>query len=772
MSERESRYKQAVERGHSAAWEQDWERAASFYRQALDEKPSDPRALNNLALALFEMKAYPEALKQYLRAVELSPGDPVPMVKAATLYDLLKKPMVGSKVATQAAELYLKSGNVEKAIENWSRAVVMNPENMVAHSRLALVYERLKRIPQAVREYLHIASLMQHAGERDKAVQVVHRALKLSPNHDEAGQALAMLRDGISLPKPARPQGGTGPIEDSTTVLVDSPTEIKNQGDTPVAEALQRALSDLAALFFEQSSEEMVEEPAHTGSLRSIVDGTGPLYARNVDKTQLMLHLGQAVEYLTSGDQNRAAVELERVIEIGLHHPAAYYQLGVLRLENDRTESAIRHLKRAVSHKDLALGSRLLLADAYQKRDQINEAIIEYMQALKLADSEVVPAQHSDGLRQLYEPLIEARAQESGDGGNAEICATIRDMLNRPNWRQYLKNVRQELLPSDEGPPSPLAEVLTEASSSKVVVSMGSVRQLVREGKRQAAFEEAFFALEQAPTYLPLHIVIVDLLLASDKIQVAIDKLKVIARLYNVRGETARAVDMLQRVVDLSPMDIEARTSLIDTLVSRGQVEETIQGYINLAEVYYSMAEMTEARKTYSRALRFVEQSGLGESWRVRILHLIADIDVQSLNWRQGLIIYEKILAVRPDDFEASRRLVDLNLRLGERKQALDGLQAFIRILNADDRSEDALSFLEKLVSDWPQQAMIREMLADQCLVLNRVEDAVEQLDKAREILLDAGNKQGAIRMIKEIIELNPENVDEYRQLLARIQMN
>jgi tetratricopeptide (TPR) repeat protein len=412
------------------------------------------------------------------------------------------------------------------------------------------------------------------------------------------------------------------------------------------------------------------------------------------------------------------------------------------------------------------------MADAFLKRDLLDESVIEYLQALKLADSAVVPPQHADGLRQLYEPLIEAKVHEPRHDGNAEICSTISELVDRPNWRQYLKNVRQELLQGDEGPPSPLIEVLTEASSSQVVVSMGNVQRLAREGRREAAFEEALFALQEAPTYIPLHIAIADILLSMDKISAAIEKLKVIARLYDVRGESERAIDMFQRVVGLSPMDIEARKSLIDTLVSRGKVEESIQGYINLAEVYYSMAELAQARKTYTRALRFVEQSSLGESWRIQILHRIADIDVQSLNWRQGLIIYERILAIRSDDLDANQRLIDLNLRLGERKQALDSIQALIQTLNAENRSEDALGFLEKIVNQWPQQAMIRKMLADQCLVLNRVGDAIDQLNEAREILFDSGNKEGAINLLKEIIDLNPDNVNEFKQLLERIQMN
>ena len=223
MTEREKRYRDAINQGHSAAWDQDWERAAVFYRQALGEKQDEPNALTSLALALFKLQAYDEALQYYIRAYKLAPQDPVPLEKAATLYEILGKPTVGADVAVRAAELYLKSGDVEKAIENWSRALGMNSEHLGAHSRLAIVYERMQRVPQAVREYIHIASLMQYAGERDKAVQAVNRALKISPTHGEAQQALAMLRDNIQIPKPAKPKGGTGPLQQSTDQTAAAP---------------------------------------------------------------------------------------------------------------------------------------------------------------------------------------------------------------------------------------------------------------------------------------------------------------------------------------------------------------------------------------------------------------------------------------------------------------------------------------------------------------------------------------------------------------------
>lgn len=771
MTGRENRYHEAINAGHSAAWEQNWDRAAEYYKQALDEKPEDPKALSSLALALFEIRAYQEALEYYLRVAQKTPQDPVPLEKIAILYNTFKKPELGSKIAVKAAEIYLTNGDVNKAIENWGRATEMNPENVGAYSRLAIVNERMKRIPQAVSAYLQIASIMQHTGQIDKAIQVVNRALMLAPEDNEVSQALETLREGKMLPKVRKLKSETVPMTGFTPSLLEGPEKKPVKEKTPIEEAEQKALAELAELFFEQTSEEEERDKAKIGGLKQIVDGTGPLFPRDVDKVKLRLYLGQVVEFLSHGDKNQAAEDLKKLIEMGLHHPAAYYHLGVIRFENDRLESAIRYLRRSVNHKDYALASRLLIAEALRQRGLVNEAAVESLEALKIADVELVAEEKMDALRQLYDPLIEAHAQKSNKEASEKLCDSVAGMLLQPSWRQKLQKVRNELF--EEGDHlTPIAEVLTEVSSSQVVVAMSTIRQFVREGRRHAAFEEALFALQEAPTYLPLHITIGDILLTGNQTDAAIEKFKVVARSYTVRGEAGRAVDMLRRVVDLAPLDLAARQSLIDQLVFGGQNEEAIQEYFKMADVYYSLAELADARKTYTKGLRFVEQAGLGEKWRVKILQKIADIDVQSLNWRQGLTIFEKICSIVPEDLEANRKRIDLNLRLGDRKEALNAIDDFLRVLKKDNRPDDAVEFLEKLCSDWPQEAMIKSLLAERYQDLGRTQDAIDQYDDARAILFDRGNKEGSVAMLKRIIALGPDNIDEYQQLLQNLESN
>ena len=70
MPGREDVFQKAMSEGHSAAWDQQWEKAAAAYRKALEEMPAQPKALTSLGLALFQLQNYPDSLRAYQQAAE------------------------------------------------------------------------------------------------------------------------------------------------------------------------------------------------------------------------------------------------------------------------------------------------------------------------------------------------------------------------------------------------------------------------------------------------------------------------------------------------------------------------------------------------------------------------------------------------------------------------------------------------------------------------------------------------------------------------------
>ena len=768
MSSTEEAYQKALNEGHSAAWDQDWGKAATCYRRAVKESPDHPKALNSLGLALYQLGELEEALAVYQHVARVAPGDALALEKVAQLSERLGDIKAAVDASMRAAEGFLQQQEIEKAIENWSRVTALQPEQALAHGRLATAHERLGHAQQSVTEYLAVASLLQRAGTLDKAREIVNKAAALMPDSREARQAQSLLKTGQLLPVPVRARGGTAPLRMAQVRQLQHPKGDSSPQLDPVAEASHKALTKLAEILFDYGADSAPGPEKH--GIAAILKGTAQLSMQRAEQTKVVMHLGQAIDAQSKGQDAAAADELERALDAGFDHPALHFSLGALRLKGERQESAIRHLSRAVKHRDYGLGARMLLGDLLFKKGLHKDASLEYIDALKLADASTVPEAQADEIREAYEPFIEAQQGQQDPNACRQLCDNVRGLLMRADWRDQIQNSRQQGRHGDAAAASaPLAEVMLAAQSLGVVESINRVHELARAGSLRSAMDEAFDAVQRAPNYLPLHSLMAELLIEDNRVPEAIAKLSVVARAYGVRGEVAQATKLWRRIIELAPMDMPARSRLIDLLAERGQVEEALQEYVGLAEVYYRLAELDMARRTYTTALRFVQQANADRAWNVSILQRMADIDMQRLDWKQAVRVYEQIRTLRPDDQAVRRQLVELFTRMAQPQQATAELDSFLTYLETNGRPAEAIPFLEDLIREHPDQPMFRRALAAQLHGLGRTPEAVEQLDALGELLLQGGKKDEAVEVITQIVAMNPPNAAGYRTLLTQI---
>lgn len=770
MTGNEEHFAQAMKQGHSAAWDQQWEQAANHYRQALVEFPEDVKALNSLGLALLELGELHDALKSYIRAAELSPKDPTPNLKIAEILENFGQHSKAVKYYMRVAELYANNRNFEKAIENWSKVIRIDPDNLPAHSRLALVNERLNRKPQAVIEYITIASLMQQIGEVEKAIAATNHALQIYPQGIEAHQALKLLRKGHRLPQPKRPPGMTGPLPPVVTSKrgPDESPETIQTGADPVESTYHRAISSLAELIFEPTGTRQSSQARY--GIQSLIKGDSNDDQEPIDSTKITLHINQAIDSQSRNEFVQATKELERAIQAGLDSPAASFTLGYLLFKENRLESAGRTLPRALKHEGYALGSRLLLGQIQMKMAHVNEASTHFLEALKIADSHIVAPEKSALLAGLYDPIIEANTLETDQRKQERLCNNVMELLMRPDWSEHLSKTREQLPDqTDLDTPTPLAEIIVEAESNQVVEMFTSIKQLARSGKFQTAMEEAFYALQYAPTYLPLHIFIGELLLQENRTQEALEKFIIVAKCYNMRGEASRGISILNKVISLSPMDVQARNLIIEAHVTRGEVDDAVREFINLAEVYYNLADLKLALQTYIRSYQYLQQTHVDPSHKIEILGRIADIYLQSLDWRQALMVFEQVRTLTPDDREILEKIIELNLRLNQETQAITEIDAYLTLLIKSGQQDTAITFLEEVVEEYSNNLKIRGRIADLYRKVGRPGDAVRHLDQLGELLIETGDMENAIKTIQTIIAMNPPNVNDYQKLLNEI---
>lgn len=770
----EELFRRSMNQGHSAAWEGRWQEAVEHYSRALAEFPDNAPTLNSLALAQLELGKTDQALELYRRAARLTPDDPLPFEKIAQINKQSGHTKEAVDFSMQAAERHLKLRDAEKAINNWTRVTRLQPENIDAHAKLAAVYEKLGRSKQAATEYIAVASLQQHLGNMQEAIKSGEHALRLDPKGKEAQAAVAILNSSQLLPQPVRQGGVSGPLRlhpgGTRTLSLKSKQPNFVEGLDPVEEARQKSLQLLANMLFDLSPADA--QPARkTTSLRSMArvvsDG---FLARGFNEAAIITHLGLAIELQSQRKFKESAEEMRATVEAGLDHPAAHFNLGMLLLDEGRSESAQRSFHQAAKHPDFSLAAHLLLADHYYQQGKYAETVMEYLRALRIADSSVVPEDQSAKLRAAYEPLIAEITRIADDAEIKQLCENIRHLLMQSNWRNGVNEARGQLPSVPAGAaPTPVAEVLTDANSGRLVDALARINKISRQGYFRAAMEEAYIALEFSPNYLPLHIHMGELLLMNDRPQQAAEKLSTVARVYVARGESDRATQMYERIVTISPLDVGARLNLIDQLTAHDQMVEAAHRTLELADVYYRLAQLDIARETYDQALRLVQGQDVDASWNVQILHQMADIDLQRLDWRKALRVYEQLRTLAPNDEIARLNLVQLNLRLGQDNTANVELDSYLSSLNSRGQEHEAASFLRRIVDENPAYLLGRRRLAELYQQNGQREEAIHEWNKVGELLVEAGDREGAKAAVRAILALSPPNAQRYQQFLARL---
>lgn len=767
-------YQKFMNQGNSAAWDQQWEQAAQSYLHALDEIPDDPAALSSAGTAYYELKNFDMALIYFQKAASVSPDNPGSMEKIGRIFERNGKLTEAVQASIKAAQLFLKSGETQKSIENWQRAISMQPDHLVARTRLAMVYEHLGRIDEAVAEYLTTSSIIQQNGYPDKAMLVAEYCLKISSESEETKKIISLLNKKEQLPIPTRFHGGTAPFRMAEVRQFHSQSGDTNINMDPITEGRQNALVKLAALLFEKA----VDTPIQiTGDPGNRVFTSLPISddSSNIDttkQTMALLHLGQAIDAQTHQNDSLTAEELVKAIGDGVTHPAAFFFLGSIYFTH-KNKKAQEYLHVSTKSEDYAIASYLLLGQISELELNYKEAASFYLRALAHADSVVVPQEQVEELQQLYEPIFETQNKITDDLSLIKLCETIRNQIIQPDWREQLKLSRQRLPVQYPGAtPMPLAELILDNESNQVIKSLSDIQNLANQNKLYSAMEAAFFALEKAPAYLPLHILIGGILLQMGRTQEALNKFLIVSNLYELRGEPSQAIRLLNRALQVEPMDIGIRKKLIELLTNQGKILEAIHHTTTLANMHYQLAELDQSRIDYSSALRLALQSNVERAFPIQILYKIADIDMQRLDLRQALRVYEQIRTIEPEDTQARSFIVDLNFRLGQANTALGEIDGYISLLENSGKRLAGIEFLNGLITDRPDQIELRKRLANVYVRSGRVIEAVQQLDAVAESLISLGNQAEAVEILTAIIALNPTNLSQYQAALARLSRN
>ncbi|MCZ7541647.1 MAG: tetratricopeptide repeat protein [Anaerolineae bacterium] len=749
-------YEQAMNMGHSAAWDREWDKAIAAYGRAVKEIPDDPAAHNSLGLALLQARRLEDALKVYTRAHQLAPDDPTPLERSADVLERLGRLKEAAQQYINVAELYLAQRDLVKAIANWERATQLTAGLVHIHQRLALAYEKTGHRRLALREYLTLAFNFQRANRDDIAIQAVERALRLEPNNPQALNTLQAIRTH----SPISPD--IIKVEVDETGDFDEPTR---------DEAFGLADEDLSELFGEEEFAAGGANPR--GPLGEALDRALEAVATQLftgdELDEAGLHASQAISYQHEGLFAEAIGAYERAQAAGLRHPSVQLALGALRLELEQWDAAIAHFDQATHDPRLAAGALHGLSIAQVALNRPRVAARTLIQAMRMADAEQADTQDDAAqIGTIYDRLT-ASAEEADEQQLKGLTTRFLELLSGPAWRDRVARTRRQLEEAImlEEPDSLVSIALY--IDDRVAEGLNLIDRYVREGLHTLALDQAHYMLESAPDYLPIHWRVGQILLDRNNIPAAMTKYNLVAETYRLRGDTERAMSILREALKIAPMDTALHHSLITLLQDNERWGDLLSQYIDLADAYYQLADMDAARTTYLSAIQLGQRLGVPDEQIIQILHRLGEIEVNRLDLRQAMRTYDQIRRTDPNDERARRALVDLNYRLNDPISAVRELDGLLRLYAKQQKAGQIIRVLEELVTRYPNDMALRSRLAAVYHQTGNMPKAVEQLDALAELQLESGLHNDALVTIRRIITLNPEQAQDYQRLLRQL---
>lgn len=771
-------YAQALNDGNSAAWEQQWDNAIAAYARALDEFPNDSSVMSSLGLALLAKNKWEQALAVYQRAAQLNPEDPLPLEKCGEILQRLAKFNEAAQAYYLAAEAYVARRDVAKAIDNWTHATELNPDHTQAFLRLALAYERTGKNTEASFGYIAVARIMQQQGEMQKALQTAQRAAQLDPRNSAALKAVDLIQKGAPLPAPERPKQGTTQLQPTPAMAFASldnfakeanNRQVIDKKSNPLEDGRRMALAQLADLMFAVGDD---PEPDTATGLTGLFKKAANDPFRNVkpdNQMQLLSLLSQAIDAQSKNDATTAVSFLEKAQRNGLEHGAVNILIGGAYFDSRKYKEALKQFQGATTHVDFAAAALFGLGMCYGRSEKMKEAVDYLLRCLQAVDQTTVAPQQVDSLAALYESFQEGLRDNQPTEELTRIGETLVRVLTGPNWLEGVKQARQQLnAQQEDGALVPLAEMISVPGADRVLESMALIERYMARKRYQSALDEAHRAVQYSPTYLPVHLKMGEILALENRTEAALAKFTVVADLYRIRGETSRAAKIYEDMAQLVPADLNIRQKLVLMAQSQGNPLEAIRHTIEMADIHVSLADFDTARQVLNSALLAAQAPGIDKKIAPQVLHKIAELDMQRLDWRQALKTYEQIKTQNPHDEVARVALVGLYFRMGQARQAIGEIDDVLRQLIPLVGLEKPIQILESLLSEH-DDLNLRQRLARLYQQVGRKAEAIAQYDTMADTFYQAGNKSEAVKVVQAIIALQPDNLNDYEQLLNQI---
>jgi tetratricopeptide (TPR) repeat protein len=208
---------------------------------------------------------------------------------------------------------------------------------------------------------------------------------------------------------------------------------------------------------------------------------------------------------------------------------------------------------------------------------------------------------------------------------------------------------------------------------------------------------------------------------------------------YVKRNRKREAGDVLRRLAEVDPADMQVRSLLAELYAREGQPDKAASEYLAIVEELVKKGKLPEALQLIEKALRSGPRSSL-------LLAAAARVYIVQKNFDRAIEILEEARKAAPGDRDVSLRLADAYL--GSR------------------RPEEARRVLEALIARDPSDQDARQHLGQVYLAEGRHDEAFEQLLPAVDKLVERRQIDRGAALLQQIVQRHPQHIRSLAKLV------
>jgi tetratricopeptide (TPR) repeat protein len=269
------------------------------------------------------------------------------------------------------------------------------------------------------------------------------------------------------------------------------------------------------------------------------------------------------------------------------------------------------------------------------------------------------------------------------------------------------------------------------------------------------------------------------LLIKVERIPDAVRELKLLADFHVQRGQIQEAFTTYEKIISLTPQDLDAKKRAIATAQRLNQPERVVQYELDIVEFLLTSGNVTGAVESLHQALgetpgnillrkklaEVLLQSGATEE-AIHQLGALAQLYIDTNDISSAASTYQQLAGLQPQNMNLLEKMVGLYEKLGYQKESIDVYSRIASLHLAQRAIEPAIAALKRCLEIDPGNTRMQSALASAYIREKSQTKATDVLIALAKRYQMDGDLDRARRSYERILEFNPTALPAHEGLI------